>query len=100
MRGGIGSFCESTGSRSGDGWSVIGAGDGDGDGLIDGAAVLIVVDGDGEGFGDLLSVGEVINSGIVDGVGPADDSGPIGGGVVVDGRGECAEYGSGVRRKR
>ena len=57
--------------NGGDGWSVVGAGDVDGDVLCGGAA-LAVCDGDGEDGVDGFASGEEVEIALSDGIGPSD----------------------------
>ena len=80
---------QSLAAGDGEDRSVVAAGGRDGDELIDGAARSIG-DGEGEGFVAGLTFCEVIDRAVIDGVGPADGTVAITGGVVGNGGGECA----------
>src|SRR4029079_15301411 len=81
-RGVFGDRAVGVGAGHGDGRRVVGAGDGDRDQLVDGAAGVAVADGDGELLLHGLAGRQVLRGGVGNLVGPADRAG-LGGGVLA-----------------
>ena len=83
--------------RSGNDRRVVGAIDGDGDVLERGPAAT-VADRDLVGLAQRLAGGQIVDRGVVDGIGPGDDAGSIAGRGIADDSGERAPIARSARR--